>query len=306
MKRLFKVFSLLLLCSTLLINPCYSNAASAIQNLKNEKYITSYNCKEGTTTTVSLSQVIQNAESTEENILEAPASDENSEETIKNEISPRIVFDEDEWRESNPYDPKVAYISVYWKDGGSNTRATAFFISNDTVVTSAHCIYKADRGGWCDYADIFPAKNGDDNPYGQISSHTIHLLTDYMNSPSTETDYAIIELESATNFGYFGWNTSATVGQSIKIVGYPSYLSNNPSSGTKKIKKQYYDTGTISAVYTSSIRTTNTNTNDGNSGGPVLNSNNQVIGILKGSSGTSYNFATRIGADEAEWFATFR
>ena len=124
-------------------------------------------------------------------------------------------------------------------------------------------------------------------------------------SAAKDNDYAIIELESAPNVGYFGWSTSATSGQSIKIMGYPSYLVNDPPSGTSQIIKQYYDTGTINAAYTGYIRTTNTNTNGGSSGGPVLNSSDKVIAIVK-SHTSSANIATRVDSYAAEWFSSFR
>lgn len=238
-------------------------------------------------------------------LYNAPSLEITSTAITEDEINPKTVFNENEWRAMSPSDPRVAYIRTYWKDGSASTRGTAFFISNDTVVTSAHCIYNNAKGGWCDYADIFPARDGDNNPYGQISSDIIHLLTSYMDTPALDNDYAIIELERTLNVGYFGWNTSATTGQYIKIVGYPSYLSNNPASGTLQIRKQYYDTGTISSVYSGYIKTTNTNLNSGSSGGPVLNSSNQVIAIAKGGNSSS-NIATRITSYEAQWFSTFR
>lgn len=302
MKKSVKIYCLLL-SLVLLICPCWQNTVFAIQGLEDEFYITSYNCQEETTTTKSLSQTIKNAKDTGKILYNAPSLEIASK--TENEISPRMVFDEDEWREVSPRDARVAYIRTYWKDGSSNTRGTAFFISNDTVVTSAHCIYDAERGGWCEYADVFPAKDGSNNPYGQISSDIIHILTSYMETPAIDNDYAIIELESAANVGYFGWNTSATTGQYIKIMGYPSYLINDPPSGTSQIRKQYYDTGTISSVYTGYIRTTNTNTNGGSSGGPVLNSSNQVIAIVKGNNSSS-NSAARVSSYAAEWFSSFR
>lgn len=305
MKKTVKTFCVFILTLVLLVTPYHFDKALAIENIENERFVTSYDCDKGTTVTKPLSQIIQTSKTVEKDRSQASNSELNSQDSGENQMGPRMVFNQNEWVEANPYDAKVAYMRVYWKDGSSNTRGTAFFISNDTVVTSAHCIYDEDKGGWCEYADIFPAKNSSQNPYGQISSDTIHLLTDYIDSPSISTDYAIIELERAVNVGYFNCSSSASSGQYIKIVGYPAYLSNNPSSGTSQIIKQYYDTGTINAVYSGYFTTTNTNTNGGSSGGPVLNSNNQVIGIVKGNSGSA-NGITRLGAYEVDWFATFR
>ncbi len=216
------------------------------------------------------------------------------------------MFDEDAWRVVSPTDLRVAYIRTYWKDGSNASRGTAFFISDDTVVTAAHCIYQAERGGWCEYADIIPGKNENIEPYLSISSDVIHLWASYTENPTISDDYAIIELESAVRDGeFFGWSTSATSGQYIKIMGYPSYLTNNPPSNSSQIRRQYYDTGTISSVYTGYIRTTNTNTNGGSSGGPVLNSNGKVIAIVHGGN-SSYNSAARVDSAAAEWFSSFR
>ena len=296
----------MLLSLILLVNSCYPTTTIAIQEPENELYITSYNCQNNKIITKSLTQTIKDANALNKISFNSSTEGNISSITNEDEINPRTVFNKDEWIKVSPRDPRIAYIRTYWKDGGSNTRGTAFFISNDTVVTSAHCIYNASRGGWCDYADIFPAKNESDQPYGQISSDIIHLLTSYIESPSVNNDYAIIELERAKNHnGYFGWNTSATTGQYIKIMGYPSCLVNNPASTTAPIIKQYYDTGTIGSVYTGYIKTTNTNTNGGSSGGPVLNSNNQAIAIVKGHNSSS-NSATRVDSYAAQWFSTFR
>ncbi len=304
MKKSLKLLCLLL-SFILLICSSWQNVVFAANDVQKDYYITSYDCQEGTITTNSLLQTIKEAKDSGKILYDAPSLEIASKTKIEINDEQRMVFDDDEWEEVSPRDARVAYIRTYWKDGSSNTRGTAFFISNDTVVTSAHCIYNASRGGWCEYADIFPAKNGSTNPYGQISSDTIHLLTSYMSAPANDNDYAIIELESAPNVGYFGWSTSATSGQSIKIMGYPSYLVNDPPSGTSQIIKQYYDTGTINAAYTGYIRTTNTNTNGGSSGGPVLNSSDKVIAIVKGHT-SSANIATRVDSYAAEWFSSFR
>lgn len=87
----------------------------------------------------------------------------------------------------------------------------------------------------------------------------------------------------------------------VSAIGFPATLGpGNMNEPENQDDRMYADYGTVSAITGRQLLTTNINWSHGSSGGPLLNSFNQVVGIV--SSSNAYdNFATRIDSGLNCW-----
>jgi S1-C subfamily serine protease len=114
-----------------------------------------------------------------------------------------------------------------------------------------------------------------------ISSLNAQLVD--VGSSSTDDDVALLKVDPAgKNLPFLSINSqNQEVGENVRIYGYPAssnmtqnQLSVTPSTTTGRL------TAKISNSHGTSYYRTNASTFPGYSGGPVLNSENEVIGIL--------------------------
>lgn len=163
--------------------------------------------------------------------------------------------------------------------------ATGFAIGKNTIITNKH-VSKDYKVG-----DRITAHPNGDKGNGGI--YKIKNISDY---PGNE-DISVMNVEeNAVERGANGYNFNenvqafkfakdAKVNDKIKVIGYPL-----PAQNTFK---QFESTGTVK-----SIKDNNLNfaayIEPGNSGSPVLNSNNEVVGVVYGGIGkigSEYNGA---------------
>ncbi|MDF7636839.1 S1 family peptidase [Leuconostocaceae bacterium ESL0958] len=87
----------------------------------------------------------------------------------------------------------------------------------------------------------------------------------------------------------------------ISAVGYPATLGpGNEAAPENSQERMYVDTGWAESVASHQIASRTVNWAHGNSGGPILNQANQVVGIVSASNSQG-NYATRINPEAACW-----
>ena len=159
-------------------------------------------------------------------------------------------------------------------------KCTGFLIGKRTLITAGHCITKYDvklkntRNEKCKNLKwIFNFNHFNSNSGSILVEKTkvaschkiIKAQYDY------NLDYAIIELNKEFNGSKLKLNTSGKtddIEKAITVIGHPSGLPLKVASGAKiKYANEYNFTANLDAF-------------QGNSGSPILDENNSVIGIL--------------------------
>ena len=153
---------------------------------------------------------------------------------------------------------------------------TGVMIAPNLVLTVAHNVFDQESRNWAETVTVTPAQNGTKNPYGSYTSTTYYIFRRYKTEGDvTPSSYDMAVLKLASNVdssvGYLPVSTSLSKGARIQIPGYPAETDD---------KKGYMYTSysTVLSV-TSNTLAHNVDTERGNSGSPILNSSNQVVGV---------------------------
>lgn len=157
---------------------------------------------------------------------------------------------------------------------------TGTIIDYDKVLTAAHCVYNPDTKQFYRNSTIYPGVNKDEFPFESADSIEYIVPEPYIHSGNSKFDYAIIKLDKPIGQNIEKLdikNIKYTKGKPIKVIGYPvdkleetgtvSQYEMNGRVLSEDIFNLYYDIDTTS----------------GQSGSPILNSKNEVIGIHIGS-----------------------
>ena len=201
------------------------------------------------------------------------------------------------------------------EDGGTGY-GTGFMIGPAAVATAAHCIYGEDFGDDCIPTSItvIPAPYYEANPSNpSISATATGFIVNgkWTNDFDPEYDWAIIKLNAniGNNVGWLGlrYQESSYNNTSIRAQGYPAIINGNFNT------VMYYTDGTITSSQTRILRSTNTCTAGGMSGGPVYyyssNTGYTAIALIKGAapaSSPTYNAFTRITEEVYDSFVSYR
>ncbi len=189
----------------------------------------------------------------------------------------------------------TVYIKV--KDINDNWyRGSGFMIGPNAVATAGHLLYDIeDKHGFVVEAKVYPGRTGNTIPYGEVTASTFSVANQYVESENSNYDWGIIELDS--NIGYtVGWmeiktQTSSYNGTAIRTNGYPAEVDG------ERTRIMYRSNGTISNTYTYRLKSTNTKSTNGMSGGPLYIKQNDVykiIGILTQGDGVSTTMFIKI------------
>ena len=202
--------------------------------------------------------------------------------------------------EEAPYSA-ICFMEITFPNGKTYP-ATAFMISEDTAMTAAHCLYKANYGGWATDITLYPGKSGYgffNNPFGTADATEIVISASYYQRPNNnyENDWGLIkfdedDIESDAGYLGFSYMHSNIQNLSVYMCGYP-----NPTGDIQYY--QYRGQGQVYSVSEQLICHT-VDGEEGQSGSPVYYWDSSegayiVVGIHVAYGETSnYNEASRI------------
>lgn len=120
----------------------------------------------------------------------------------------------------------IAYIRTTWPNG-EQTLGTAWLCGPSAMMTSAHCVYNASRGGYARSIRVWPGKNGSVFPFDSYAIKSVHITREWKLTSDQNYDFALMNLKTAIGIklGYFGvrYAKGATTytGKHIAVAGYP-------------------------------------------------------------------------------------
>ncbi len=155
--------------------------------------------------------------------------------------------------------------------------ATGFMLDDNTVLTGGHVVYGRATGYpvMPAFVRVYSGGGPSDNDF-MYQSETIDVSYDYINvDDGHKNDYAIITLSQSVDSSIKKFQLQKSVGidDAINVIGFPS---DKPSNTMWK------GSGRVEAFETRTILYDN-DTYEGMSGSPVLNYNNEVVGIHVGA-----------------------
>jgi S1-C subfamily serine protease len=155
--------------------------------------------------------------------------------------------------------PCVVLIGV-WDSRNTQHGAlgTGFFIDNDKIMTDAHVV----NGNWNRIL------------IGDLSGQAIPVESQplYMNT-NKDVDLAVLKVKNSGTHAHLDFATnSLQEGQTVTVIGNPGGLTGTVSTG---ILSAVRDNGDL-LQFTAPI-------SSGSSGGPVVNDEGEVIGIVEGA-----------------------
>lgn len=184
-------------------------------------------------------------------------------------------------------------IFVYYHSDGTidQLSASAFKVNGTTVGTAGHAVYSHDLNGWADTASIFFGLK--DTPVGwefnaAYTATGVRTNNDWVNTGNFRSDFGALDIRldvgtAPSNLSLY--KNPPSTANNVKNFGYPGWVDQkafNTSSGNIVTGPLAYLHQTYEAHNNSVVSAF------GMSGGPLLNTNNQVIGINSYRSDSGY------------------
>lgn len=126
---------------------------------------------------------------------------------------------------------------------------TGWFIGPHTLMTAGHVVFIKNSGvqgrdGWVKNIKVMPGRNGNNLPYGSVTSTFFHTVQGWANDGDENYDYGaiIIPTNLGNTVGWFGFGVYSDAdlkGAVGNISGYP---------GDKPSGTQWYDSRKIASV----------------------------------------------------------
>ena len=180
----------------------------------------------------------------------------------------------------------IANMAVHSANCGCNWSCSGFMVSEDWLLTAAHCIYCDEHNAW---ATDITFKFGDDL-YVYDGQWTAWIGDTFPNGYDDEFDYAYVHFldkKVGKNTGWFGikygLSDSAIESQYLTVAGY-------------RDNQLKYDSGYVSAMNARQIAM-EMDTLPGNSGCPIYDNDYYAVAIFTSHSDiNALNFGRRIDA----------
>ncbi len=292
-----KIFIILLILSTSLM--CFFTSNAHAVNVKQEDYqlesdekIMEYDAITNETKEVNMEELKQ--------LIEIQNKSTNNV-TSYNSISPYNPYSEKDLTQDTImplYEPSARRITdtgsypyrttcrVSVENSSGTTRyATAAIVGPKVALTAAHCIFDATNGNavfknWT----IYPGYNGN-SYYGTACGWSkVYYSSKWIETHSYEYDWAICVLESdvGNQVGWFGvqsyGSNSELNGISARVLGYPGDID----YGFTLNAIYQYETGEKITSVADRYFKYSAYTFEGFSGGPIIRSDNYIVGIHYG------------------------
>ncbi|MGT2910411.1 trypsin-like serine protease [Streptococcus cameli] len=188
-----------------------------------------------------------------------------------------IIGKDDQYRVKNtkafPY-RTVVHLEMEYDDG--TYVGSGVMIAPNLILTVAHNVYNQRTKKWAKSVTAAPARNGGETPYGKFEAANYYVLRTYTtegNVVPSNYDIAVIKLTKnvPSSVGYLPISKTVSRNERLQVPGYPAYTSS---------KARYMHTSFGKADGISSKQISHTvDTEGGNSGSPILNAKNQVVGV---------------------------
>ncbi|WP_323704667.1 serine protease [Mammaliicoccus sp. Dog046] len=184
------------------------------------------------------------------------------------------------------------YQSIAFADVGGTSIASGVVIGKNTVLTNKHVVNATN--GDASVLKFSPGANG----YGNYPAGTF-TATDFTTAPGGE-DLAVVHvgknsdgqsIGDAVQPSVIGDTSSVQKGDAITVTGYP---------GDKPLATLWESKGKILSASGSSV-TYDLSTYGGNSGSPIFNANNEVIGLHYGGVPDSHNSGVLFNASVQDY-----
>ena len=199
------------------------------------------------------------------------------------------------------FDQRVVQLYAVYSDG-TNSYTTGFIVGDHKIASCAHGLYKADKGGYPEYVNVYVKRCGSstyDTNYSfkltySSEKQNIVVHDDYKTTGSNKYDIGIITTtKDLSALGKFTLNTAYTPNKTTPhtytVKGYPMEV------GYENYHKyQCYSSGNYKTSDSNILRYY-ASTLSGMSGAPVIY-DNKVVAINVGnidSDYTQYNYGTR-------------
>lgn len=189
----------------------------------------------------------------------------------------------------SPY-RNICYIESTFSDGAVS-QGSGTLVYFNVLLTAGHMVYEREHGGWATSIQVYPAKNGTNNPLGSATSTQITTNNAWINNCDHEWDWGIVDLNRSFDtwqlYGYYN-NYNSQLGEQIQAIGYPGEF-------------MYSDTNSISGIGDRYMQTL-CDWTAGESGGAIIDKkSNNLIGIISyehtENGQYTYNGAVRINED---------
>lgn len=202
----------------------------------------------------------------------------------KNEILPTTIVGSDDRNvvltvKANPYNC-IAHIVATFPNSTIERHGTAVIYGDKLALTAAHCVYEPEYGGWATEVRVEVGRLQGLTMYGTVYAERYIAKNGFIENGLVDYDYAVLELsgmpadDNGNTCGIANlYVSAASIGANIMTAGYPCK--------TNREGIMYESTGQILDKSLTRIYH-NADTEKGQSGSPVFDSNNNVIGIEHG------------------------
>jgi glutamyl endopeptidase len=116
--------------------------------------------------------------------------------------------------------PHSAIVSIR----SSIEACTGWLYGERIVATAAHCIHTGPGGAWADNVRIWPGRDGETDPYGQVHAVRMFTVKGWTENHDERADYGAILLDCnvGTRTGWLGlgWSEKSAVGRRVRHAGY--------------------------------------------------------------------------------------
>lgn len=190
----------------------------------------------------------------------------------------------------------IAYKGSRFMGAGSGV-----MISSDKVLTAAHVLRDVKTNEWADSVTVFPGRSRDKFPYGGRTGFNYHVFSSYKNNlaigynhEKMKDDLAVLTLASpfSPEVGQLSVVNAVSPEQRVALIGYPG---SDRKEDIGKIGGMFAASGAVLEA-DSKLIYYQIDTTPGHSGGPVIDSNNQIVAINVAEN-NGRNMARRINTE---------